>query len=202
MRSTVVALCVLLAASSASARRSPLPEAERTPGAVLWLARAWVGEAGWLAARDHAGIGWVLARRWRRAVKRWPELRFVTVVQNYAHALGFRSGRSLTPRQHWLRGLSGAQEPVGWPRRASWRRHRPFWRATLERAAAWFDGRVKDPCQGRAWHWGGEIDVEGAREKGLVEVDCGETENIFYGGSADDAQGVDHAADGEAFLND
>lgn len=163
--------------------KPPLPAAQWTPDTHIWLARAMVAEAGWDAPRDHVAIAHVLARRWRRAVERWPTLRFLDVIRNYCAGLGdFR--RSLTPRQRWLRALDfEVARPEGWPRSASWKRHANYWRNALKRSQRWASGRIKDPCQGKAWHWGGTIDSPYGR---MVAVDCGETRNTFYGMSPKD----------------
>ena len=136
-----------------------------------------VAEAGWEAATDHIAIAYVLARRWRRVKERFTSLRFVDVVRTYCTGLG-NYRRSLTPRQQWLRSLNFAAEaPQGWPTTASWSNHESFWRAALARSQAWFQGRLRDPCRGRAEHWGGIIDSPQGR---MVPIDCGETRNTFY----------------------
>lgn len=170
-----------LALATHAAARPPLPPSERTPQAEQWLARAFVGEAGWMQKRAHAGIAFVLARRWRRMVRRWPEMRFETVIKNYAHALGFRRRGSPTNRQLWLRELVGDARPEHWPRRSRWERHVRLWSAAQKRASKWFDGRIKDPCGGRAEHWGGTVDLPLARQKRLRPLDCGDTgRTTFY----------------------
>jgi len=172
----LAALLWLVLSTRTAAARPPLPPEQRTPEAELWLARTFVGEAGWRAKRTHVGIAYVLARRWRRAVARWPDMRFDTVIKNYAHALGFRRRGTPTKRQLWIRGLEGELRPEHWPRsRASWKRHVSLWKSARERAARFFAGRLRDPCKGRAWHWGGTIDVDLAASKRLRPVDCGDT---------------------------
>lgn len=168
----------LLICSSASALRQPLPESQWSAETHLWLSRAMVAEAGWTGERDHVAIAYVLARRWHRVKERFATLRFLDIVRNYCAGLGdYR--RSLTPRQHWLRGLGfGPEEPSGWPRDVSWARHQSLWKAALTRSMKWFRGELRDPCRGRALHWGGTIDSPQGR---MVPVDCGETRNTFYG---------------------
>lgn len=165
-----------------------LPREQWTARAHLWLARAFVAEAGWTAERDHAAIAWTLKRRWERAVRRWPTIRFVDVVRAYCAGLGEWSPR-VTRRQRWVRGLSwGGDRPPGWPLKASWGEHAGYWRAALDRAAAWQLGMVADPCRGKSWHWAGmliESDRERAdkavREGRWRRVDCGHTRNVFFG---------------------
>jgi hypothetical protein len=136
-----------------------------------------VAEAGWRAERDHIAIAYVLARRWRRMVERWPRMRFLDIVRTYCAGLGdYR--REFTPRQQWLRSLSPTgTKPKGWPDGASWTRHLPLWKAALERSDRWRQGKLRDPCRGKAWHWGGVIDTPQGR---MVPVDCGKTLNTFY----------------------
>lgn len=176
MRNLIVG-AVLLTSSVAEARR-PVPPEQFTSEAHVWLARAMIAEAGWRAKKDHVGMAYVLARRWKRATERWPTMRFVDVIRNYCAGLGsFR--RSLTARQEWLRGLDfNVRKPDAWPKRASWKRHGRFWADTLERSHAWAQGELRDPCRGRAWHWGGVIDSPRGR---MVAIDCGGTRNTFYG---------------------
>jgi hypothetical protein len=177
IRTYIATGVLLLATSTASAQSRPIPESQWTRDTHIWLARAMVAEAGWKAERDHIAIAYVLARRWRRLTENWPALRFIDVIRNYCAGLGNYT-RELTARQRWLRGLSwNDDEPDGWPRAASWRRHLPLWRKTLERSARWSQGGVVDPCRGRAWHWGGTIDTPQGR---MVAVSCGETRNTYY----------------------
>ncbi|MDD9945041.1 MAG: hypothetical protein OXU20_28620 [Myxococcales bacterium] len=167
-----------LLCTSASQARPPVPTSQWTPDTHLWLSRAMVAEAGWQAETDHVAIAHVLARRWRRAVERWPTLRFIDVIRNYCAGLGdYR--RTLTRRQRWLRSLDfQLSEPSGWPRAISWDHHVPLWQSALRRSHLWVQGLLRDPCGGRAWHWGGVIDSPHGR---MEAVDCGETLNTFYG---------------------
>lgn len=173
-----IVVCSLLICTPANAARVPLPASQWTADAHLWLSRAMVAEAGWRSDRDHVAIAYVLARRWHRAKLRFATLRFVDIVRNYCAGLGdYR--RSLTPRQQWLRGLGFLPaRPEAWPRKVSWERHEPLWRAALLRSQRWSLGKLKDPCRGRALHWGGTIDSPHGR---MTPVDCGETRNTFYG---------------------
>jgi hypothetical protein len=177
IRTYIATGVMLLATSTASAQNRPIPESQWTRDTHIWLARAMVAEAGWLAERDHIAIAYVLARRWRRLIENWPALRFIDVIRNYCAGLGDYT-RELTPRQRWLRGLSwNDDKPDGWPRAASWPRHLPLWRNALARSARWSRGGLTDPCRGRAWHWGGVIDTPQGR---MVAVNCGKTRNTYY----------------------
>lgn len=181
IQSVAFVMCTIHAATG-GAYQKPLPLEQQTPQAELWLARAFVGEAGWMQRNAHAGIAHVLARRWRRVVRRFETMRFETVIKNYCHALGFKRKGTPTRRQLWVRGLFGPTAPEAWPHHKSrWERHLPRWKAAIKRSRKWFAGRIKDPCQGRAWHWGGLVDRELARTKHLRTVECGDTgRTTFY----------------------
>lgn len=178
MRKFLVTGAVVLMTSTVSAQVAPLPATEWTPQAQIWLARAMVAEAGWNAKLDYVAIAYVLARRWRQMIERWPALRFIDVVKSYCLGLGdYR--RQPTERQRWIRSLSwDASVPESWPNKISWTKHIPFWRVALLITDKWVKGELRDPCRGRAWHWGGTIDNPHGR---MVAVDCGETRNTFYG---------------------
>jgi hypothetical protein len=181
MKNRILSGALLLWSSSAQAR-APLPDSQWNSQTHVWLARAMVAEAGWLAERDHVAIAYVLARRWRNMSERWPTTRFIDVVRRYCAGLGDYHS-SFTRRQLWIRALSpDIAEPEGWPAQVSWRRHSMLWRDALVRSAEWAGGILRDPCRGRAEHWGGTIDSPRGR---MVPVDCGETENTFYRLKAD-----------------
>jgi hypothetical protein len=178
MRALALGLCLLIA-SVALALPAPLPPGQFDAEARLWLARAMVAEGGWTSERDHVAIAYVLARRWRAAQARYPGVRLVNVIRRYCSGLEPGLAQA-TPRQRWLRALSPTlEEPDGWPsEKASWVRHRPVWAAVLDRAEAWSQGKLPDPCRGTSWHWGGEMDSPKGR---MYRVDCGATRNTFYG---------------------
>lgn len=158
----------------AHANARPVPPDEATSDARLALARAMVAEAGWVAERDHAAIAHVLARRWRREHLRYPDLTFRRMVELYCAAWNGKP----TARQRWVRELAPTLErPRTFPRGLSWERHRPAWEAALQRSDAFFAGELADPCDGRAVHWGGEMDEAPEHWR---KVDCGATANRFY----------------------
>lgn len=178
MRGVVLGLIGLFFLTTVALAR-PLPVAEWSTAAHVWLARAMVAEAGWLAERDHVAIAYVLGRRWNAMRRRYPNVKLVHMIRGYC--AGLEPGRAeLTPRQRWLHGLNlQLREPDGWPRQeASWERHQRWWQQVLKRAEDWSRGRLRDPCRGRAWHWGGDMDEPDSK---MFEVDCGETRNTFYG---------------------
>lgn len=148
-----VALAVLLLALFATDTHAlPIPAEQWTPRARLWLSRAQVAEAGWIATTDHDVMAWVLARRWRALQSKFPAIGFTDAVRSYCAGLG---NRTPSRRQLWVRALTtDGSPPSGWPSHVSWSAHLPRWRAVVERTDEWAAGRVKDPSRGRADHWG------------------------------------------------
>jgi hypothetical protein len=176
---TFLFICLFAFLSVAEAKQ-PLPNDELSNFDKIWLARAMVAEAGWESKRDHVAIAYVLARRLKQMRKRWPHLQYRDVLFAYAKGLG-NGRREYSPRQRWIRSLSpDLSKPDHWPRKARWERHKALWAATLTRADAWSRGRLRDPCRGRAKHWGGVNLVSDLPKGRMIKIDCGETKNIFY----------------------
>jgi hypothetical protein len=186
----LILIAVLSVSATAHASKLPLPEEQWTPEAHLWLSRAVVAEAGWLAERDHGLIAWALSYRWEQMVQRYPHMRFVDVVRGYCAGLSAKD--AATKRQLWVRDLPIAMDdtkPQGWPRKASWKKHLGYWRTVQQRMLRWGAGKIRDVSHGRVRHWGSADerlpDIHRARrmiEGGKWEVlDVGETENQFYG---------------------
>lgn len=152
--------------NQAKAREALLPADQWNPVTRLWTARAGVAEVGWhrgakmpeakrqAKRAEQLAVWWVLRARWVRMQERYPTMRFQDVLRAYCAGLGSR--REPTPRQRWIRALTlDGTEPLGWPRHASWSRHRELWRETLERAERWANNRTgSNPCPG-AVHFGG-----------------------------------------------
>ena len=179
----ILALLLALApmdvsAGAQSRSKAPVPQDQLTPQTKLWLARAMVSEAGWLANLDHAGIAHILARRWHARRVRWPGVTFEQIIRYYCAGFYLKES-SLTPRQLWVRQLIPADvEPPAWPRnKANWPRHYKWWKGVLQRVELFSQGRLRDPCRGQGWHWGGWMDEPEGR---MEEMDCGETKNTFY----------------------
>ena len=179
-------LCLLLCLSVCSTALAvpPLPAEQWDGEAHLWLSRAAVAEANWVAERDHILIAWTLTYRWRNAVKRWPALKFVDVIRSYCAGLGFGSPSS--PRQTWVRALPSVFEP--WPSAvpSAYQRH---WHNVQARMLKWGDGAFRDPSKGRVRNWGSpsvelpdraraQIAIDDGR---WVELDLGDTKNRYYG---------------------
>lgn len=187
----VLALIILFGGAKIEAKEkkySMIPAEQFDLSTRLWLARAMVGEAGWLARRDHIAIAYVLKRRWKTMRKRWSQIRFKTVVLSYSKALG-GGRREYTARQLWVRNLGfDLHKPKGWPQKISWKRHSKYWKSILKYVVQWGDGKLSDPCRGRSYHWGGYTDIPNNR---LFPIDCGETLNTFYGIKKINRQGDD-----------
>ena len=133
-----------------------------TPQTKLWLAQCMEAEAG-ESEQDHAAIAyaaenWLALRR-----KKYPSLRYADVLRAYCSVHKLSIGR-LSPRQLWIRQLGlptrdilgnvVLEKPEAFPSKSSWERKRRIWLQTLQRAQDWYDGKLKDPCHGRAVHWG------------------------------------------------
>lgn len=156
----------------------PIPVEQFDPVTHVWTARAMVAESGWTSANDQIAVVYVFSRRWKAMRKRWPDLRFRDVVFRYSAGIGAKR-REYTPRQIWIRSLAPSMErPAGWPiGKASWERHRPLWARTLDRARLWSQGRLRDPCRGKASYFGGDMDEPTIN---LVEIECLGVRNKFY----------------------
>ena len=169
--------------SSTAVARPKLPESERTADAIRWLAVAFIAEAGWAdpkhreARADHRGVFHVLRRRWSRAVKRWPNLTFVHMVQNYVAAFDSRTQKG--GRVRWLLSLQPGSDrpPAGWPSRSPWPPHLRWWKQAQKRAARCINGgHCPDPYP-TAWNWGGDMDMPSTC---MVELPNVGTANTFY----------------------
>lgn len=139
--------------------------------ARLDLARSFVAEVGWRAERDWAAMAHVHQRRAER--RRVPLER---QVREYCSIYRVR-----TQRARWVLSLSDQMRPPQhWPaERASWHRHRAWWQRALDAAAAFLHApqRVRDPCRGRADHFGGPMDRP---SPAWSRVDCGRTRQLYY----------------------
>jgi hypothetical protein len=174
-RTIILGVLLLIVPATTRAETPLLPEDQWTDEAVVWLARAMVSEADW-SPIDHAAIAWTLKRQWESRYEKDPRWTFVDQVR--AYCAGLRGEEIRTKRSEWVRTLTlDGAEPEGWPDDVLWSNYAPLWRRTIDFARAWGAGRVRDPCEGRAWHWGGTMDTPG---RNMRPVDCGMTLNIFY----------------------
>ena len=128
----------------------------------LRLVHVLLGEEGWRPTNGHPAILHVLERR--RHLPKFKGLNLTQMANEYAAFL------KPNPKKNDL------------PHRTS------VYRLTLDTAPQWAvklvnkflenPKRVKDPCRGRAWHWGSKDDVLTSKRH---RVDCGRTNNIFLG---------------------
>lgn len=156
-------------------------------GLVHDLARVFVSEAGWDAPREHAALGWTLARRAQRLRERRG-----MGAQQVIRAIADRTlVEPRTDRQRWLYALrlDGAR-PVEWERwtTARWGRRTDGWKAALTAARALVRGELADPCDGPSELWGSPTHPvdRAALERNIragvwVRVDCGleHRSNVF-----------------------
>jgi hypothetical protein len=145
------------------ARAQPNADDETT----LALAMAFVAEAGWDAATDHAAIAHVLARKAER--HRMPLL---DVLVRYV-----ASQHVTDTRRPWLYELRlDATKPAHWPHSLAWSAHVGRWLACVERAREFLRGDLADPCH--AEHFGGVMDTPRGRMQ--IAACSGVTRNTFY----------------------
>ncbi|NRA02872.1 MAG: hypothetical protein HRU00_09755 [Myxococcales bacterium] len=145
----------------------------------LTLARAAVGECGWLLPDCEAAL-WHTMQRRAAMVQRWrPAYTLRQMVLKYCAIFrGKHEGRRV-----WVRTLRPGEKPNGWPdAKSSWEKHAPWWQRIYDRAGAYLDGQVKDPCAGRKKrgkgkpiHTGGLMDKARMNPAKWREVDCGRT---------------------------
>lgn len=134
---------------------------------TLALATAYVAEAGWDAATDHAAISHVLKRKADRH-----GVPLLDVLMRY-----IASRRVHDARRPWLYQLRlDATKPRDWPRNLSWSAHADRWLACVERARAFLAGTLPDPCG--AEHWGGVMDTPRGRMQ--IAACSGMTRNTYY----------------------
>jgi hypothetical protein len=182
MNLRVVLFCVsfsLLLASFSRAQVEQLPDSEWSEEVKLLTAQAMLAEAGFQSRADHVAIAYVLARRYRLVKHSYS---FAKMLRAYCSGFDKWVPKRLERRLTWIKSLSAQQEvaPTGWPPEyGSWERHRKLWNDLLQRAEDWRAGRLADPCKGRAIYWGGVGDPRLGH--GLVTLNCGKTDNTFYG---------------------
>jgi hypothetical protein len=158
------------------AERWNIPDEETLDTTVLALARICVSEGGWTNDRDCAAIYQVL-----RGNRSNEESLIGAMRRHSRFVLEVWEPRSA--RHRWLVGLNlEATEPTGFPETASWDRYRPVWERRTQFTRGLVTGSVRmRPCPVPVVAWGGTMDDHIALRRGLVRVDCGDTENRFWG---------------------
>lgn len=149
----------------------PAVEATR-PGEILGLARICVSESGWDSPHDCEGILAVLRSRSERT-----GMTLNQAMRAYSKRV---FDRSRTDSRRWIADLHlSAQKPDGWPDHLPWDGgYKYSWMMMLEFAE---DLLGSSNLRCAANHWGDRYgDKERALRAGWIEVDCGETRNMFW----------------------
>ena len=131
------------------------------------LARAAVAECGWTSRDCHAAVWYAVQYRAQRTGRTIPE-------QIRAYCAAWKIGTRA--RSVWVRELSEVR-PQHWPGEVRWDRHVRFWRRIYRRTGAFLRGKIRNPCNGRPMHFGGNygIDKRRAVKAGWKVLRCGKT---------------------------
>ena len=146
---------------------------------------------------DHVAVAYA-AKNWLQIrQRRHPELRYTDILRRYCSVHKLSLAR-LSPRQRWIRQLAFPTKgedgnpifvkPADFPKRASWKRKERIWMETLQRAYDWHLGKHRDPCRGKAVHWGAPQDPNSrwylpsdVPSDKLVRLHCNDSlENWYY----------------------
>lgn len=147
----LVVLCTLLTPSETGAATHP--DEER-----LVLVHALLGESGWRPKNDQPAILHLFNRR-----RRLPEHQGKTLTQMaQAYSNFLRMDRPDTPHRKAVFAMTLETAPQ--------------WMVRLVDRFLDNPRRVKDPCKGKAWHFGGRFEVDTGN---ALIVDCGDTANVF-----------------------
>jgi hypothetical protein len=170
----VHALVTLLALLGAAGGASAQTRAERE--LALAVAKVAVNEAGFRAPADVALVWQVTEAHGSTTSARLGWLR--------AHSARVLGDRECTGGNCiWTRGLTwGDDEPEGWPETwPPWRLYRARWAQVRAYALALVQGRVAArPCAETPDTWGGEMDHQGAIDRGMRRCGCVGTLNQGY----------------------
>jgi hypothetical protein len=148
----------LLARAAMAAPEDYVHIAKRDP--ALILARALVAEAGYSPRKDHPAILHVLRKRTQRKDPVGDAL----LALQYCSV--FKDSRQT---RHAIKA-----------REAPWEYLQSAAPEVSQLVRAWVRGhQVKDPCKGKAIHWGSRDDMHARDIDGRVAVDCGGTANVF-----------------------
>lgn len=149
--------------------------AENDDATALILAQAFIYEAGWEAADEHAAIAHCLAAR---AADRGVPLQ--------SHAIEYVAlfdARVKNARKRWVMSLRlDARKPNHWPQHLSWSAHSGLWLQAIERARAFLRGELRNICPG-ADHYGMSdgYDMVRAQRARWHRVTCSaQTLNAFW----------------------
>jgi len=123
------------------------------------LVRTLLGEAGWRPVNDHPAMLHVLERR--RTLPAHEGYTLTDMAQAYAKFLDPDRDPEL-PHRKAINALDIDTAPQ--------------WAVKLVDDFLEDPEKVKDPCRGRAWHWGATWEVMVPKSR---RVNCGRTLNVF-----------------------
>ena len=123
------------------------------------LVQALLGEAGWVPCNDHPAILHVLERQ--RSLPSHAGYSLTRMAQAYAQFLDPKRDPDL-PHRAAISALTIDSAPS--------------WAVRLVDTFLADPAAVKDPCQGKAWHWGSPEETLTDKTR---QVDCGHTKNVF-----------------------
>lgn len=123
-----------------------------------------LGEAGWRPRNDHPAMLHVLDKR-RRVLPAYEGMTLTQAAESYSKFLSAARPKDSSNHRKAIYRLKSLDEA-------------PEWAVKLVDRFLKDPKSVRDPCRGKAWHWGGRFEVHPvtARVRG---VDCGSTANIF-----------------------
>lgn len=136
------------------------------PATIALLVRMWIAEAGWAREVDHAAQGHIMLRAAEKS-----DLQ--TAVHNMVDRFSFAN-----TRHPWLLEIdSSCRAPVLYP--GTWPLEKC--QVLVDRAIALLQGRLADPCHGKAQQWRARKSkaLRRALRKGYIRVGCGRTNNAY-----------------------
>lgn len=125
----------------------------------MLLVRMLLGEAGWRPANDHPAMLHVLERR--RTLTAHEGFTLTRMAEAYANFLSPHRDPKL-PHRAAINALTIDTAPG--------------WAVRLVDTFLEDPTQVKDPCRGKAWHWGATWEVNVSKKR---RVNCGYTRNVF-----------------------
>ena len=160
----LVVAIVLAIVHTARAAPNKVQTVHWSPEAHLRLSQCFIAESD-EASDDWTAIAYTIKNWLGYRQRRWPLLRFIDVVKGVCSVHRMAAGRRST-RQRWIRRLSFPisvqpfvyEKPRGFPRSSSWERKQRYWTKALRHAARWRNGKLSNPCRGRAISWGAPRD--------------------------------------------
>lgn len=150
LRRTVLGLAAVLVACALMHGVVPPPVSAQSDETLLL--RSCISERGWRTDVDDCVIV-------AEVVRARMERRGETFAQSIRALAPRLHGGTITHRR-WLLDLDvDCHRPDGWPRSASWERHRDACLETVAEVRAILTGSLVSPCTERPAHWGSRDDV-------------------------------------------